>query len=158
MSRNGEFTVNIALVEDGKPTLGVVLAPALGRAFCGVRGVGAFAEEHGQRRAIACRRPPAKGLTVVSSRSHGDREALEDFLVGRRVESFAYAGSSLKFVWSRLARLTSIRAWAGRWNGTLRPVTRCSPRPGAVSRGSTAARNSRTASRSSPTPTSSPRG
>lgn len=97
VSRNGEFTVNIALIENGEPTLGVVLAPALGRLFGGARGVGAFAEEAGRRRAVACRRPPADGLTVVSSRSHGDREALEAFLAGRRIASSAYAGSSLKF-------------------------------------------------------------
>ena len=41
ISRNGEFTVNIALVEHGQPTLGVVLAPALGRLFAGRRGGGA---------------------------------------------------------------------------------------------------------------------
>lgn len=97
VSRNGEFTVNIALVENGEPTLGVVLAPALGRLFGGARGLGAFAEEARRRRAIACRLPPAAGLTVVSSRSHGDRGALEAFLAGRRVASSAYAGSSLKF-------------------------------------------------------------
>jgi 3'(2'), 5'-bisphosphate nucleotidase len=97
VSRNGEFTVNIALVEDGEPTLGVVLAPALGRLFGGVRGVGAFAEEDGRRRAVTCRRPPAEGMTVVSSRSHGDREALGAFLAGRRIASSVVAGSSLKF-------------------------------------------------------------
>jgi len=97
VSRNGEFTVNIALIEAGEPTLGVVLAPALGRVFSGARGAGAFLEEGGKRRAINCRRPPAEGLTVVSSRSHGDREALEAFLAGRRVASSVFAGSSLKF-------------------------------------------------------------
>jgi len=97
VSRNGEFTVNIALIEAGEPTLGVVLAPALGRVFGGVRGAGAFVEEGGRRRAIASRRPPVEGLTVVSSRSHGDRDALEAFLAGRRVASSVFAGSSLKF-------------------------------------------------------------
>jgi 3'(2'), 5'-bisphosphate nucleotidase len=97
VSRNGEFTVNIALIEHGQPTLGVVLAPALGRVFGGARGLGAFAEDRGLKRSIACRRPPAEGLTVVSSRSHGDREALEAFLAGRRIASSAFAGSSLKF-------------------------------------------------------------
>lgn len=97
VSRNGEFTVNIALIERGVPTLGVVLAPALGRIFGGARESGAFAEERGQRRVIACRRPPVEGLTVVSSRSHGDRDALEAFLAGRRVASSVFAGSSLKF-------------------------------------------------------------
>lgn len=97
VSRNGEFTVNIALIENGEPTLGVVLAPVLGRLFGGAREIGAFAEEAGKRRAIACRRPPAGGLAVVSSRSHGDHGALEAFLAGRRVASSVYAGSSLKF-------------------------------------------------------------
>ena len=97
VSRNGEFTVNIALVEDRDPTLGVVLAPALGRLFGGARGVGAFTEEAGRRRAIACRRAPTEGLTVVSSRSHGDREALNAFLAGRQIASAAFTGSSLKF-------------------------------------------------------------
>jgi 3'(2'), 5'-bisphosphate nucleotidase len=96
-SRNGEFTINIALVEGGEPTLGVVLAPALGQAYGGQRGFGAFAEAGGQRRPIACRLPPAEGLTVVSSRSHGDAQALERFLGGQRVARSAFAGSSLKF-------------------------------------------------------------
>jgi 3'(2'), 5'-bisphosphate nucleotidase len=97
VGRNGEFTVNIALIEEGSPRLGVVLAPALGRVFGGVMGGGAFAEEDGRRRAITCRRPPQDGLTVVSSRSHGDREALDRFLAGRPVAHSAHAGSSLKF-------------------------------------------------------------
>lgn len=97
IGRNGEFTVNIALIEAGVPTIGVVLAPALRRAFGGFAGGGAFVEEKSQRRAIRCRLPPPEGLTVVSSRSHGDREALEAFVAGRTVARSAYAGSSLKF-------------------------------------------------------------
>jgi 3'(2'), 5'-bisphosphate nucleotidase len=98
VDRNGEFTVNIALVERGFPVLGVVLAPASGRLFAGAAGAGAFVEdESGRRRTIACRRIPATGLTVVSSRSHGDRAALDAFLTGRVVASHVTAGSSLKF-------------------------------------------------------------
>jgi len=97
IGRNGEFTVNIGLIEGGRPLAGVVLAPALGRAFAGARGQGAFAEERGVRRPIACRGVPAAGLTVVSSRSHGDEEALRTFLAGRPVAASAFAGSSLKF-------------------------------------------------------------
>ena len=97
LSRNGEFTVNIALVEQGEPTLGVVLAPALDRVFAGARGVGAMVEERGARRSIGCRRPPEDGLTVVSSRSHGDAAALDRFLAGRPVARALNAGSSLKF-------------------------------------------------------------
>ena len=96
IGRNGEFTVNVALIEDGRPTLGVVLAPALGRLFAGAEGIGAFVEDAQGRRAIACRQPPAQGLTVVASRSHGDAAALTAFLAGRKVAELRHAGSSLK--------------------------------------------------------------
>ena len=96
ISRNGEFTVNIALVEAGAPVLGVVFAPALGRLYGGCRASGAFAEDGAGRRPIRCREVPAAGLTVVASRSHGDAAALDAFLAGRRVASLANAGSSLK--------------------------------------------------------------
>jgi 3'(2'), 5'-bisphosphate nucleotidase len=95
ISRNGEFTVNIALVEEGTPTLGVVLAPALGRLYAG-SGTEAFVEDASGRRPIHCRAVPAEGLTVVASRSHGDAAALDAFLGGRKVASLANAGSSLK--------------------------------------------------------------
>lgn len=96
VSRNGEFTVNVALIENGQPVLGVVAAPALGRLFAGVVGVGAWVEQDGQRRPVRCRAVPAEGLTVVASRSHGDAAALDAFLAGRQVASLANAGSSLK--------------------------------------------------------------
>lgn len=96
INRNGEFTVNIALVEHGVPVLGVVFAPALDRLFAGAAGLGAFTEDRGARRSIAARRPPAEGLTVVASRSHGDAEALAAFLAGRKVARQTNAGSSLK--------------------------------------------------------------
>ena len=96
ISRNGEFTVNIALIEHGQPVLGVVLAPALDRLFGGIAGEGAFVVDKGTRRDIRCRKVPADGLTVVSSRSHGDAAALDAFLAGRKVASSTNAGSSLK--------------------------------------------------------------
>lgn len=96
IGRNGEFTVNIALIEDGRPVLGVVYAPALERLFAGRVGQGAWVEDGQGRRPIACRQVPAEGLTVVASRSHGDAEALAGFLAGRRVADQRNAGSSLK--------------------------------------------------------------
>ncbi|HSW05277.1 3'(2'),5'-bisphosphate nucleotidase CysQ [Aquabacterium sp.] len=96
ISRNGEFTVNIALIEHGAPVLGVVSAPALGRVFAGLVGSGAWVEDAQGRRAIHCRRVPDEGLTVVASRSHGDAAALDAFLAGRHVASTTNAGSSLK--------------------------------------------------------------
>jgi 3'(2'), 5'-bisphosphate nucleotidase len=97
VSRNGEFTINIALIEDGEPVLGIVLAPALGRMFGGGRSLGAFVDDNGQRRPIGCRRPPSEGLTVVASRYHGDRQTLEAHLAAHPVSHVIYTGSSLKF-------------------------------------------------------------
>jgi 3'(2'), 5'-bisphosphate nucleotidase len=96
IGRNGEFTVNVALVRRGEPVLGVVLAPALGRLFAGVVGQGAWVEDAGGRRPIRCRPVPDAGLTVVASRSHGDAAALDAYLAGRKVAALANAGSSLK--------------------------------------------------------------
>lgn len=73
IKRNGEFTVNIALIENGVPVLGVVTAPALGTAYVAAEGVGAFkVEKDGQRHAIQVAGKPAEGSTwrVVGSRSH----------------------------------------------------------------------------------------
>jgi len=98
VARNGEFTVNVALIDRGRAVLGVVLAPALGRLYAGSIGSGAFVEDaSGRRTPLSCRRAPAEGLTVVSSRSHGDSEALDRYLAGRRVAECRNAGSSLKF-------------------------------------------------------------
>lgn len=96
ISRNGEFTVNIALIENGQPVLGVVFAPALNRLFAGLVGEGAFIDDNSGRHAIGCRQAPADGLTVVSSRSHGDAAALNTLLTGRKVAASLKAGSSLK--------------------------------------------------------------
>lgn len=97
INRNGEFTVNIALIENEKPVLGVVFAPALGRLFAGQVGQGAFQQQGLQQRTIHCRPLPEDGLTVVASRSHNDACALETFLSGRKVAAIKTAGSSLKF-------------------------------------------------------------
>jgi 3'(2'), 5'-bisphosphate nucleotidase len=104
VARNGEFTVNIALIENGVPLLGVVLAPAVGGPggclYAGIVGQGAWIEDAAGRRAIRCRHVPDAGLTVLASRSHGDAAALDAFLArylaGRRVNSMGTAGSSLK--------------------------------------------------------------
>jgi len=96
IKRNGEFTVNIALIENGKSLLGVVLAPALGQLYAGSRDNGAFMEEAAGRHPIQVRRVQAGGLDVVASRSHGDPSALAQVLQGRQVNSLVSAGSSLK--------------------------------------------------------------
>jgi len=100
VKRNGEFTVNIALIEAGVPVLGVVLAPALGgpagRLWAGAAGQGAWVDDAQGRRAIGVRPVPAAGLQVLASRSHGDEAALQAWLAGRTVDRVGTAGSSLK--------------------------------------------------------------
>jgi 3'(2'), 5'-bisphosphate nucleotidase len=96
LSGNGEFTVNIALIENGRPILGVVVAPALGQSYGGHEpGTAILADGTGER-PIRVRAIPEEGETVVGSRSHGDPVAMERFLADRRVSAFRAAGSSLK--------------------------------------------------------------
>jgi 3'(2'), 5'-bisphosphate nucleotidase len=92
-----DFAVNIGLVRNGAPVLGVVGVPATGEIFTGIVGVGAWRCKDGQRTPIRARRPPPEGLTVVASRHHGDQERLDAFLAGRKVARVVNFGSSLKF-------------------------------------------------------------
>lgn len=96
LSGNGEFTVNIALIEDGVPVLGVVVVPALGETYAGAEPGSAVLKDASGERPIRVRDEPEEGLTVVGSRSHGDAASMEKFLGGRRVANFRAAGSSLK--------------------------------------------------------------
>lgn len=96
VSKNGEFTVNIALIDGGVPVLGLVYAPALNQLYVGIKGEGAYLEDASGKHSLQTRKPPEEGLTVVASRSHGDVQALEEFLAGRRVARTVAAGSSLK--------------------------------------------------------------
>ena len=98
IGRNGEFTVNIALIRNGRPAAGVVLAPALSRLYLGAKTCGAFRMEtqSGARTKIGARARPADGLVAVASRSHRSPET-DAFLKALGAASFAEAGSSLKF-------------------------------------------------------------
>ncbi len=104
LSGNGEFTVNIAEVENGIPTRGVVYAPAKNRLFMGETSGGAFeiSTPHGilpdfkQAKRIAVRPAPPDGLVAVASRSHRDSKT-DEYLAAYPVKDFLSAGSSLKF-------------------------------------------------------------
>ena len=76
IKRRAEFTVNVALIEDGEPVLGVVLAPALDLLYWAVKGEGAWKEERGGAPERIYSRPAAPGapLTVVESLSHPSDE------------------------------------------------------------------------------------
>ena len=96
ISRNGEFTVNVGLIRDRVPVLGVVLAPARGLAWWGAAGEGASRREDGKVSAIQVRRRPAQGAVAVASRSHRDAET-DAWLAAEGISDTVSAGSSLKF-------------------------------------------------------------
>ena len=100
LHRNGEFTVNIALVEDGTPVLGVVYAPAMDLMYYAGEGLGSWKREgSGAPLRLTGSGPRYRGengLVVVESRSHPSQE-LENWLKGLKVSRRIQAGSSLKF-------------------------------------------------------------
>jgi 3'(2'), 5'-bisphosphate nucleotidase len=96
VSRNGEFTVNIALIEQGAPVLGVVLAPVKDTLYYGAFGLGAHRRRDGRLERINVRTPAASPLRIVGSRSHrGD--SLERLLPRLAPYEFVAVGSSIKF-------------------------------------------------------------
>jgi 3'(2'), 5'-bisphosphate nucleotidase len=96
VKRNGEFTVNIALVVEHEPLLGVVAAPAQGIVFWGIAGEGAFTRRHNGAASRIRTAPPRRPLRVVGSRSHlSPRTAAYLARLGPHVT--AGVGSSLKF-------------------------------------------------------------
>jgi 3'(2'), 5'-bisphosphate nucleotidase len=97
LAGNGEFTVNIALVEGGSPTFGVVHLPALGITYAGGPAGATMATASGTPEPIAARPKPADGLIVLASRSHGSADELERYLASEQIARRIAAGSSLKF-------------------------------------------------------------
>jgi 3'(2'), 5'-bisphosphate nucleotidase len=96
IKRNGEFTINIALVREHEPELGIVAAPAKGLFYWGAREVGAFAEHAGEERRQIYVSRAASPLRVVGSRSHGSPQT-EGYLNRLGPYVLHGIGSSLKF-------------------------------------------------------------
>jgi len=104
ISRNGEFTINIAEIVEGKPVRGVVYAPAKDRIFFGETLAGAFqmfcppggAPDFAEAMPVMAREPGKDGLIVAVSRSHNDKKT-DEYLAAYTVKKFVVAGSSLKF-------------------------------------------------------------
>ena len=103
VQRRGDFTVNIALVENGVPTRGVVYAPARARMFLtlpdgsAVEEDGPFdAETMGAVKPIRVADSDNEALMVVASKSHRD-QATDDYIARYNVKDMTSAGSSLKF-------------------------------------------------------------
>jgi 3'(2'), 5'-bisphosphate nucleotidase len=99
IKKNGEFTVNIALIHKYIPVLGVVYAPVLDEMYISKKGEGAF--KNGQKLPITTNNNPEKSLQVVASKSHLSEET-QAFIdnLAKSTESITQVskGSSLKLV------------------------------------------------------------
>lgn len=102
VQRRGDFTVNIAYVQNGVPTHGIVYAPAKGRLFCtlpdgqAVEETGPFGPTPGPMTPLKVSTPDNAALMVVASKSHRD-QATDDYISRYAVKDMTSAGSSLKF-------------------------------------------------------------
>jgi 3'(2'), 5'-bisphosphate nucleotidase len=98
VKRNGEFTVNIALIVEHEPVLGVVAAPASGLLYWGAAGHGAFSQHRGAAPAAIRVSAPQNPLRVVGSRSHASPDTAA-YLERLQPHVMTGIGSSLKFCW-----------------------------------------------------------
>ncbi len=97
VSRNGEFTVNIALIDHGRPVWGLVYAPVLDKIWYGGKGMGAWRVADGKHEAIQTRPHEAgQAWRVVGSRNHLSQATL-DYLAPLGEVELVSMGSSLKF-------------------------------------------------------------
>lgn len=99
IKKNGEFTVNIALIHKNTPVLGVVYAPALKDMYKAKRGEGAF--KNNQRLPLKINETPDETITVVASKSHLSEETksfIDNLTSNIQHPTFISKGSSLKLV------------------------------------------------------------
>jgi 3'(2'), 5'-bisphosphate nucleotidase len=98
IAHRDEFTVNIALVENGVPTLGVVYAPARDLLYAGAGPGTAWRERGGgAREPVSARTMPADGAVATGSRSHGDAGKMKELLGELHIKDVIVSGSSIKF-------------------------------------------------------------
>ena len=98
LCRNGEFTVNIALLDSNTPILGVVYAPAIDKMYFAAQGAGAWKADGEAVLPIKTASAVNGAMRVVVSRSHGSgEESLDRFTGGAKNCEFISMGSSLKF-------------------------------------------------------------
>ena len=104
IKKNGEFTVNIALIEDGVPVIGVVYLPAREKTYYGVKDQGSFKLETKNADAVALHSTEhyinKNKVVVVASRSHLDERTLEfveTLKASGKEVAFSSSGSSIKF-------------------------------------------------------------
>jgi 3'(2'), 5'-bisphosphate nucleotidase len=97
VNRTGEFAVNIGLIHERRPVLGVVHGPVDGITYFADDGGARMRRGGGPAQAIRARRAPPDGMVVVSSRSHGDKAALAAYLEDYKIAEKKITGSALKF-------------------------------------------------------------
>ena len=94
IKKNGEFTVNIGLVEDGVPILGVVYVPVIDKMYYAAKNVGSFCMENGLEKRIKVS-DITDNLRLVMSRSHASSK-LEEMIKKHNIKHFEKSGSSIK--------------------------------------------------------------
>jgi 3'(2'), 5'-bisphosphate nucleotidase len=97
VARNGEFTVNIALVERGVPVLGIIHVPVLGETYRGYSGLAQRSVKGEPFKPIHARKPPVQGAIMAISRTHATKELVKIEDLGEPIQGTIVAGSSLKF-------------------------------------------------------------
>lgn len=93
----GDFTVNIALIRDFQPVMGIIYAPVSDALYLGADDQAFKSIAGGTEEPIRVRASPPEGLTVVESKRHGDPEAMAHYLHGRTIAKSVGRSSSLKF-------------------------------------------------------------
>lgn len=96
IKRNGEFTVNIALIENQKPIMGIVHAPILNTTWYGLENMGSYKFSENQEETIKVKIPEENIVKVVSSRSHSNNPKLENYLKQFKDYKLIKMGSSIK--------------------------------------------------------------
>ncbi len=97
INNRGEFTVNIALMENFKPVLGVIYAPVFETMYFGYGDTAISCKDGEAEQNISVRKPNNAGLIVVGSRFYKDPKKIEKYLSNKNVKREIPAGSSLKF-------------------------------------------------------------
>jgi 3'(2'), 5'-bisphosphate nucleotidase len=97
VAQRDSFTVNIGLIREGRPILGVVAVPACAEVFSGLIGTGAWRQDSSGRHRITVRTPPHTGLVVLSSRVGTDENRIRALLKNEDIATITMLSSALKF-------------------------------------------------------------
>ncbi len=102
IAKNGEFSVNIALIVDKKPLLGIVFAPASNEIYAAIVGFGTVMRLDGQKaKSIFVKKPIDNAITMITSKRHGDNKQCDELIKSLsenyKLNETIHMGSSLKF-------------------------------------------------------------